>query len=153
MFDATSGKQTAVCEGQEHIWSIAFSPDGTRLASAGEDQTARLWDPATGALLATFRGHTSKVIGVGFSPNGTRLLTASADGTVRQWDAGTSREVEATLRPPCRRSLRGCVQPGRTMGRIGGQRPDRPGVAGDGSPGRGDPARPHGGRARRGVRP
>ena len=95
MFDATSGKQTAVCEGQDHIWSIAFSPDGTRLASAGEDQTARLWDPATGALLATFRGHTSKVIGVGFSPNGARLLTASADGTVRQWDAGTSREVEA----------------------------------------------------------
>ncbi len=95
MFDATSGKQTAVCEGHDRIWSIAFSPDGTRLASAGEDQTARLWDPATGALLATFRGHTSKVIGVAFSPNGTRLLTASADGTVRQWDAGTSREVEA----------------------------------------------------------
>ena len=51
--------------------------------------------PGDGRALATFRGHTSKVLGVAFSPNGTRLLTASADGTVRQWDTGTSREVEA----------------------------------------------------------
>ena len=95
VFDATSGKQTAVCEG--HRTASGRSPSARtarRLASAGEDRTARLWDPATGALLATFRGHTSKVLGVAFSPDGARLLTASADGTVRQWDAATGREVE-----------------------------------------------------------
>jgi WD40 repeat protein len=94
VFDATSGRQTAVCDGHRTTWAITFSPDGTRLASTGDDQTARLWDPVTGALLATCRGHTSMVLGAAFRPDGARLVTTSADGTVRQWDAATGQEVE-----------------------------------------------------------
>jgi WD40 repeat protein/tRNA A-37 threonylcarbamoyl transferase component Bud32 len=94
VFDATSGKQTAICDGHgDAMWVFSFSPDSAWLASGSEDRTARVWNAATGELLATCRGHTSKVLGVAFSPDGSRLVTASSDGTVRQWDASTGQEV------------------------------------------------------------
>jgi hypothetical protein len=96
VFDASSGKRTALCDSHHSgVWGVAFSPDGTRLASTYEDRMARLWNSTTGALTATCRGHTSKVLGVAFSPDGTRLVTTSSDGTARQWDSATGREVEA----------------------------------------------------------
>jgi WD40 repeat protein/serine/threonine protein kinase len=69
------------------VYRLAFSADGTRLASGSADRTARLWDVATGRELRTFKGHTAGVEGVALSPDGTRLATASHDGTVKVWDA------------------------------------------------------------------
>jgi WD40 repeat protein len=73
--------------GDHRVISVAFSPDGRRLASAGHDRIIRLWDTATGQEVLNLRGHVDQVGRVLFSPYGQRLASASADGTVRVWDA------------------------------------------------------------------
>ncbi len=75
------------------IWELAHSPDGTLLATASDDQTARLWDAATGAHIRTLTGHTSGVGAVAFSPDGTLLATASYDTTARLWDPATGEHI------------------------------------------------------------
>ncbi|MBM4039870.1 MAG: DUF1080 domain-containing protein, partial [Planctomycetes bacterium] len=73
------------------VTSVAFSPDGTLVATASRDRTLKLWEPATGKCLRTFQGHLGWAECVAFSPDGKRLASASMDGTVRVWDIETTR--------------------------------------------------------------
>ena len=66
---------------------------GSRLATAGGDNTVRLWDPGTGQPIGEPLGHTGMVTDVEFSPDGHRLATASGDRTVQLWDADTGRPI------------------------------------------------------------
>ena len=70
------------------ITNFAFSPDGSILASVGQDGLAKVWRPSSEGLelLMVLSGHTKELIDVAFSPDGTRLATGSADGSVRIWD-------------------------------------------------------------------
>ena len=79
------------------VQGAVFSPSGTLLATAAEDGTARIWDPATGTTRTTLHGHEGTVWDVAFSPDGTLLATASSDKTVRIWD-GDSGTTRMTLR-------------------------------------------------------
>jgi WD40 repeat protein len=74
------------------VRAVAYSPDGRTLATAGNDKTVRLWDPATGNARRALTGHTDWVTALCFSPDGRTLATASADRTVRLWDPFTGEE-------------------------------------------------------------
>ena len=68
-----------------------FSPDGQRILSASDDQTARLWDANSGHLLITLKGHTGRMWSAAFSADGQYIVTASWDHTARLWNAGDGR--------------------------------------------------------------
>jgi len=49
------------------------------------DNTAKLWEIASGRMLRIYSGHTAAVTDVAFLPGGQRIVTASLDGTIRTW--------------------------------------------------------------------
>jgi len=76
------------------VWSAAFSPDGRRVVTASDDETARVWDAETGKeLLTLIKGHRGSVWSAAFSPDGRRVVTVPWDGTARIWDAETGNEI------------------------------------------------------------
>jgi RNA polymerase sigma factor (sigma-70 family) len=84
-----AGKGRFGYEGSERWpYTLAYSPDGKRLASWGhQNDTIRVWDAATGKELAHLRGHRGDVTAVAFLPGGEGLISASGDTTLLVWDA------------------------------------------------------------------
>jgi WD40 repeat protein len=78
----------ATLEGHsDPLVTVAFSPDGFRIATGSDDGTARIWEVASGKLVAKLEGHSGGVKAVVFSRDGSNLATASNDKTARLWDA------------------------------------------------------------------
>lgn len=78
---------------KDWVNTVAFDPRGETLVTSSSDNTARLWDVATGTERAVLAGHTHWVATGTFDPSGRTVLTASADGTAMLWDASTGAEL------------------------------------------------------------
>ena len=80
----------------DDVNSVAWSPDGTKLASGSDDQTVRIWEAATGKQLWQLTGHTggnTGVLGVCFDPTGKTIVSCSWDKTIRFWDSATGATI------------------------------------------------------------
>ncbi|MEE9587469.1 MAG: TIR domain-containing protein, partial [Hyphomicrobiaceae bacterium] len=95
VWDVASGRQLLRLDHARHgrqlsVYKAIFSPDGRQIltATANPGNHARLYDSATGELLAKLR-HKHTVADIAFSRDGTRILTASYDKTAIVWSAGS----------------------------------------------------------------
>jgi len=78
---------------EDSVFSVAFSPDGSKIVSGSGDGTIRLWDVNSGSELAVFKGHNDYVLSVAFSPDGSKIVSGSTDHTIRLWDVNSGSEL------------------------------------------------------------
>ncbi|MCP4697085.1 MAG: AAA family ATPase [Gammaproteobacteria bacterium] len=83
----------ALKEHKEEIAHLAFSPDGSKLASASYDGTARLWTVKTGEEPLEALEHSGNVRSLAFSPDGSMLATGSGDKRIRLWDVAWGEKI------------------------------------------------------------
>jgi WD40 repeat protein len=75
------------------VVSLAFSPDGKRLATGSEDGRITLLDRVSGKIIHSFIGHASDIFALAFSPDGKRLASAGHDRTVKVWEPASGKEL------------------------------------------------------------
>src|SRR5215813_7485476 len=88
--EVATGKTYRLLEGHPGIINaLAFSPDGSSLASGGSDRVIRLWDPRNGSVIASLSGHGKPITALAFNPQGNALVSCSTDETMKVWDVKT----------------------------------------------------------------
>lgn len=75
------------------IRAVAVSPDGTQVASCGNDRLVKIWASSDGRLLQTLDGHVNHVYNVAFHPSGKNLVSADLKGVIKDWDLASGKSV------------------------------------------------------------
>ena len=97
LFDGITGSRTSLLSGHtDVILSVAFSLDGARLVSSGEDRTVKLWDVETGGVIRSFSCCTSSISSISIAPDYTTIASGTWTGAIRLWDvqSGAYRSIE-----------------------------------------------------------
>jgi WD40 repeat protein len=91
--DAEDGRTLSsvhIPQGQgESDWLLAFSPDGSRMATSSNEHDLHVWDVGSGDSLAVLQGHTAMISALAFSPDGGQIVSGAANGNIRLWNAET----------------------------------------------------------------
>ena len=96
---APEGWRKVIHSGVVH--ALAWSPDGSRIVTGGDDRIARVWDAETGEEVLSIRGHTASIRTLAWSPDGQWIATGQVGGVIRVWNAREdSRPTRIQIDPP-----------------------------------------------------
>jgi WD40 repeat protein len=106
-----TGKSLFAMRSHDTVWLVRFSPDGSRIVTAGNEGAARIWDVRTGKELHLLPSDANAVNDAQFSPDGQRLVTANDDGAARIWDVRTGKLLCETRQGSRGAALRAALLP------------------------------------------
>lgn len=98
VWETATGKLLLALEHKDGVTAVAFSPDGTRLATGTESSVARIFELSTGRPLTPYMRHADQVIALAFSPDGRLLATSTTGSNLRVWDASTGEPLTPPLK-------------------------------------------------------
>jgi len=93
VWELTTSKRVMTLTHERGVYSVTFSPDGSRIISAGPDPTAKLWDASTGTERTTLKFDSQGIYSAVFSPDGKRIAVTCFDCRITILDAVTTKEI------------------------------------------------------------
>ena len=106
LYDCATGAERPLAGHRDFVSGLAFSPDGSTLATGSMDGSIRLWNTASGECRASLPGHMQETTDVAFSPDGRTLASLGRNESLKLWNVATLREVVSESEPRAGMKLR-----------------------------------------------